>query len=108
MGIGQRKQVQLIQYTADKNIAGAWIEVAGTPRNLWAEISNPSGFRAYQNGQTQLGETKDFLIRFRFDLFPNCNWKIVYGGRRWTISENRAIAEKQFYYRLTATSKSDD
>lgn len=107
MGIGNRKMIQLVQYTADKNIAGSWVETKESPRNIWAEVSNPSGFRAYQNGQTQLGETKDFLIRFRFDLHPNCNWKIIYAGRQWTISENRAIAEKQFYYRLTGTSKAD-
>lgn len=107
MGIGNRKMIQLVQYTSAQSTAGNWEETRGEPRNLWAEISNPSGFRAYQNGQTQLGETKDFLIRFRFDLHPNCNWKVIYSGRSWTISEIRQIDEKQFYYRLTGTSKSD-
>lgn len=107
MGIGLRKQVQIVPYTTTQGADGQNVETEGTKVGVWAEISNPSGFRAYQNGQTQLGETKDFLIRYRFDRFPNCNWRLIYDGRRWTVSEIRKIDEKKFYYRLTATSKSD-
>jgi SPP1 family predicted phage head-tail adaptor len=105
MGIGKTQQVKLIPYTADPNINGAWIEVRGQSKNVWAKVSNPSGFRSYQNGQTQLGETKDFLIRFRFDMFPNCNWKLVYDSRVWTVNELIKQDEKKFFWRLNATSK---
>lgn len=105
MGIGNRYPVQLVQYTEDKNIKGSWVETREDPRSMWAEVLNPSGFRAYQNGQTQLGESRDFVVRFRFDLYPNCNWKVIFQGRRWTITEIRQVDEKQFYYRLSATSK---
>lgn len=107
MGIGLRKQVQIIPVTSEKNESGSWVETEGTKAGVWAEVTDPSGFRAYQNGQTQLGETKNFLIRYRFDRFPNCDWRLVYDGRRWTVSEIRKVDEKRFYYRLTATSKSN-
>lgn len=107
MAIGNRKQVRITPYTSAQNAAGSSVETAGTPIDIWAEVSNPSGFRAYQNGQTQLGETKDFLIRYRFDQFPNCNWRLIYDGRNWAVSGIRKVDEKKFYYRVTATSKSD-
>ncbi len=108
MGIGNRHQVQIVPYTDTQGAAGNWTGgTEGAPVDVWAEVQNPSGFRAYQNGQTQIGQTKDFFIRFRFDQFPNANWRIVYDGRRWTVSEIRKQDEKKFYYRLTASSKSN-
>jgi SPP1 family predicted phage head-tail adaptor len=108
VGIGKRVQVQLVKLVAQKEAAGNW----GTPAEaetigVWAEISNPSGFRDYQNGQTQLGQTKRFLIRYRFDKHINCEWKIRYDDKDWTISEKQKIDEKRFYWRITATSKAD-
>ena len=107
MGVGVRKQVQIIPYTSAQSASGSWDESAGTPIGVWAEVQNPSGFRSYANGQTQLGSTKDFFIRYRFDKFPNADWRIVYDGKRWTVTEVRKQQEKKFYYRLTATAKSD-
>ncbi len=107
MGIGQRKQIQIIPVIATKAAAGNWISTEQDAVGVWAEVTDPSGFRTYQNGQTQLGETKNFLIRYRFDRFPNCDWKLIYDSRRWTVSEIRKMDEKRFYYRLTATSKSN-
>ena len=107
MSIGQRHQVQIEPYTNAKGSAGQNIETAGTPIGVWAEVQNPSGFRAYQNGQTQLGSTKDFFIRYRFDKFPDADWRLIYDGKRWTVTEIRKQEEKRFYYRLTATAKSD-
>lgn len=107
MGIGQRKQIRLKQVLVTVDAAGRNIESSGQSFSVWAEISNPSGFRDYQNGQTQLGKTKRFLVRFRFDRFPNCDWKIEYENKDWTVSEIQRVSEKNFYWQITATSKSD-
>ncbi len=107
MGIGQRHQVQLVQILSSQDGAGCWQEYDGQKFGVWAELSNPSGFRAYEHGQTQLGQTKNFLIRFRFDKYPNCNWKIIFRGKEWTISEREQVNEKRFYWRFTAQSKAD-
>lgn len=107
MGIGERKQVNLVQLLSSKAANGNWVTTEGIRFSSWAEITNPSGFRDYQNGQTQLGTTKRFKIRFRFDQFPNCDWKINYDGRDWTISEKQKLDEKRFYWLITATSKAD-
>jgi len=108
MGIGNRKPVQVEAYKSEQNASGSNIEAVQYRANTWAEVDNPSGFRAYQNGQTQLGSTKSFLIRFRFDRFPDCNWRIKYNNKLWTVTEIQRVDEKKFYYRLTASAKSDD
>jgi SPP1 family predicted phage head-tail adaptor len=107
MGIGQRRQVKLLPVSVGQSNEGRNTETAGTAISTWAEISNPSGSRNYQNGQPQLSNTKNFLIRFRFDLHPDVNWKIQYDGKEWTVSEIQRLNEKNFYWQLTATSKAD-
>jgi SPP1 family predicted phage head-tail adaptor len=107
MGIGNRRPVKLIQILVAIDATGRNIESAGDEFQTWAEITEPSSFRDYQNGQTQMGSSKRFLIRFRFDQFPNADWKIVYGGKEWTVSEIQKVQEKQFYWTFRATSKSD-
>lgn len=105
MGIGQRKMIQLVYVANEQAAAGNWVEQPKENYNTWAEISNPSGFRDYMNGQTQLGETKKFKVRFRFDLFPGADWKVKYMGKEWTVSEVQRDNEKKFYWLFRATSK---
>lgn len=105
-GIGIRKQVQLVQMVSVKQAGGNWVTVEGARTGVWAEVTNPSGFRDYAHGQTQLGETKRFKIRYRFDKFPDADWLIRYDNKDWTITEKRKINEKRFYWQITATVKS--
>jgi SPP1 family predicted phage head-tail adaptor len=107
MSIGTRKQVQLIPLVVSQDTDGQNITADGTKFGVWADVSSPSGFRDYQNGQTQMGKTKNFLIRFRIDKYPNANWKIRYEGKDWTVSSIERVKEKRFYWSMTATSKSD-
>jgi SPP1 family predicted phage head-tail adaptor len=107
MGIGLRHQVQLVQILVAQDTDGRNKEQEGDKYGVWSEITQPSGFRDYQNGQTQMGNTKKFLIRFRFNKYPDCNWKIRYEGKDWTISNIQKQNEKRFYWSLTATAKSD-
>ena len=107
MGIGLRKQIQLVQIVSTQTASGSWESTEGEKFGCWAEVSDPSGFRNYEHGQTQLGQNKRFLVRFKFDKYPNCDWKIRYDGRDWTISEKRKTDEKRFYWSIFAVSKSD-
>ncbi len=107
MGIGLRKQVQLVQILSTKDGSGRWQSYEGEKFGVWAEVSNTSGFRQYEHGQTQLGSTKTFLVRFRFDKHPNCDWKVRYQGKDWTISEREQVNEKRFYWSIRAQSTSD-
>lgn len=108
MGIGQRVQVQLVKLVTVKGADGNWTTpTEGDKFGVWAEVSNTSGFREYAQGQTQLGKTKTFLIRFRFDKYPGADWKIRYQEADWTISERDNVDEKRFYWRIRATKRDD-
>lgn len=107
MGIGQRKQIRLQQVLVTQDADGRNTESSGAAYSTWAEVENPSGFRDYSNGQTQLGSTKRFKVRFRFDKFPNCDWVVRYDNKDWTPSTIQKLDEKNFYWLITATSKSD-
>lgn len=107
MGIGQRKAVKIEAFTASQAATGQWEETK-VRTNTWAEVRDPSGFRAYELGQTKLGQTKTFRIRYDFAKHPNCDWRIVYDGRTWTVSTVQKVQEKKFYYDLTATSKGNE
>lgn len=107
MGIGQTKQIQLVQIASTQGTGGAWTESEGEKYGCWAEISNPSGVRVYERGQRQISTTKTFKVRFRFDKYPNVNWKVIYDGKDWDIHERQAQDEKRFYWLITATAKAD-
>lgn len=107
MGIGQRKQVQIRPYTSTKGAAGQNVETDGTPVNVWAEVESPGGSRSYEHGQTKIGNTRDFIIGYRFDLFPGSSWRIMYDGKLWTVSSIEKVAERRFFYRLRAEAKGD-
>lgn len=108
MGIGSMKQIKLVQLLSVKGADGNWTTaVEGEKFGAWADISNPSGSRDYDKGQTQISSTKRFKVRFRFDKYPNCDWKVVFDGKDWTISTREKVDEKRFYWLITAQAKSD-
>jgi SPP1 family predicted phage head-tail adaptor len=107
MGIGRRFQVQLIPMVSTQSANGVWQTTEGLKYGAWAEITDPTSGNTYSAWQVQMDNTRVFLIRFRFDKFPNADWKIRYDGKDWTVTGIRKVDEKQFYWRLTATAKHD-
>lgn len=104
MSIGTRRQIKLIQITPAKGSEGNWNSEVETSFNTWADITNVNQSRDYERGQVQLGESKRFKVRFRFDQYPGADWKVSYGGKDWTVSSVRKEDEKQFYWIITASS----
>lgn len=107
MGIGQRKPVKLIQIAVTIDADGRNIESNGQSFETWAEVTGSGGGRSYADGQTQLDNTRSFLIRFNFSHYPQADWKIQYQGNEWTISNLRRVDENKFYWIFTATKRSD-
>jgi len=107
VGIGERKQIQLIKIVSIQNAEGVWANSEGDKIGCWAEVRNPSGFREFANGQTQMEMTKVFMVRFRFDKHPGVQWKIRYQDKDWTVQQRQEDNEKRFYWNITATSKSN-
>ncbi len=107
MGIGQRKKIQIVPFTSSKGVNGQNVETEGVRIGVWAEVTAPGGGRSYEYGQTRISSTRDFTINYRFDLFPDANWRIVYDGKMWTVNSIEKIDEKRFFYVLNATAKSN-
>lgn len=105
MGIGNTVMIQLIRQVVEQNGEGRMLESQDEVINIWAEISNPSGFRSYDHNQSSLETSKTFKVRFRFDKLPNVDWKIKYESRYWTIDRIQKVDEKRFYWQITATKK---
>lgn len=104
MGIGARKPIELIMFAVSKTTAGNWVtdENKGVSFKTWAEITNSGSSRNYAQ-QTQLEKTKRFLVRFRFDKYPNADWKIRYNGQDYTVSDIDKVDEKKFYWSILAS-----
>ena len=107
MGIGKMQRLQLVQYTSSQAADGRATETTGEIFGVWGEVQSLSGSRGYQNGQLQLDNTKRFTVRFRFDKYPDSNWNIRYRGMEYSISRIDRIAEKRFYWSITAMEKSN-
>lgn len=104
MSIGQRRQIKLVQITPSKGSEGNWNSEVETSFNTWADITSVNQLRDYANGQTSLGQSKRFKVRFRFDEYPDADWKVQYADKDWTVSSVVKQDEKQFYWIITASS----
>lgn len=107
MGIGQQKKIQLVKMQVQTGVTGRRVEGAFQTYNLWAEISNVSGARDYLGNQTQFTNSKRFKVRFKFNLHPNCDWKVIYNGQEYTVTELNRMDEKRFYWQFVGTAKSN-
>lgn len=105
MGVGNSIPVRLVKKTTVQASDGTWETQPDEVYNVWAEIKNVNQFRDYQNGQTQLGQAKRFKIRFRFDLYPDADWRIKYQNSEWTVTSINQDKEKRFFWILIATRK---
>lgn len=98
--------IKLIKNEVVKEAYGNWpTEPTQTTYKLFAEVIQAGhGFRTY-DAQTQLGMVRRFRLRFRFDLFPDGDWKISFRGKEWTIISIEPEEEREFYWLITANHK---
>ena len=104
-GIGALKQIQLVQITPAKGAEGNWNIETESSFNTWAEITSVNQYRDYQNGQTALGQSKRFKVRFRFDQYPGADWMVRYANKEWVVSSVIKEDEKAFYWIITAQAQ---
>src|SRR5690349_16533499 len=96
------KQIRLEQWTAPRNGSGDAKEQV-TKYNLWAEVTRSGGSRANVNGQTALDASVQFKIRFRPDMDITGNWRLVYDGKRYTVSSIEKDKEDRFSWIINVT-----
>lgn len=93
--------VRLVAYVNSQSSDGRNVETVSDTFGAWAEVTDLSGGRQATE-QTKFTEQKRFLVRFRFDKYPNVNWKVDYMGREWTINSMKRVDEKRFYWVIVA------
>lgn len=98
--------IKLVKNVVTQEAGGNWpSEPTETKYQVFADLIAPSSaFRSY-DAQTQLGQVKTFYIRFRFDLYPDGDWKIEYAGKEWTVRSIVRDQDRRFFWIVTANYK---
>lgn len=97
--VGQRRKVKLERWTEVKDNTGRWVESIASSDNIFAEVTFLSGSRSSLNGQTNVNGSVRFKIRYN-ELDIKAKWKIVYSGKRYTITSLEKESGKRFYWIL--------
>lgn len=107
-GIGSRKQVKIISVAPVKNADGEMKPAEEVLFSGWAEVTSPSGGRNYFIGQDSLDHTKFFKIRHHQAISSDVNTRLLYAGKRYTVNSIEKDEEKNFYWNIRATAKTDN
>lgn len=102
--VGTWKRIQLLKVVNNKTAAGNWGVPSKTRYTTYAEVTRGSGSRNYQNGQTVLGDSYTFKVRYNGSLDMNAQWQLVYDKRQFTVTSIGRDKEKKFYWIIEATS----
>lgn len=96
--------IRLEKWVSTKGAGGDFKETV-TKYNLWADVSKTGGSRNLLNGRNAITDTYQFKIRFRPDFKPTGNWKIVYEGKRYTVTNIEKDLGKRFYWNFSCEGK---
>lgn len=104
MKIGRSKRIQLLKVVNTKAANGSNVNTT-TKYTYYAEVVSGSGFRNYQNSQTQLGSSYRFKIRHNAALDVDSKYSIIYDGKQFTVTGITRDAERNFYWLIDAVAK---
>lgn len=109
MSIGQRKQIVIISVAPTKEEDTGLMKKDETVLySGWAEVTNPSGSRNFSVGLDSLDHTKFFKIRNHQAIQADVNTRLIYAGKRYTVNSIEKDNEKNFYWNIRATAKTDN
>lgn len=104
-GIGSRKPIKIVDVTPAKNGSGHMKATSTVLFSGWAEVSDPSSGRNFFNGKDSLDYTKRFRIRATDEFNVTVNTRIIYAGKKYTVSGVERENEKLFYYIIRAAAE---
>lgn len=106
--VGLRKQIKIIDVTPVKDGDGLMKPATTVVFFGWAEVTNPSSSRSYFIGQDSFEHTKFFKIRNNQGISANVNTRLIYSGKTYTVSSIEKDEEKNFYWNIRATAKTEN
>jgi len=95
------RQIRLEKWVSTKDASGDFKETI-TKYNLWAEIVTSSSSRESSAGSSRLSNSVQFKVRFRPDMKPGTNWKVVFDGKRYTVTGIEKENGNRFYWIISA------
>jgi len=104
-GVGEYKPIQLVRYTITFDEGGNPTQTAQY-WNAWAEVTDNGGGRSQVDGRTTLSSQKTFKIWFRTNTILIGEWKILYFGDTYAITNIERINEKRFNLLVSASVQS--
>lgn len=108
-GIGTRKPIKIISVAPTKEAETGLMKPNETVLfSGWAEVSNPSGGRNYFIGRDSLNHTKFFKIRHNQGITADVHTRLIYAGMQYTVNSIERDREKNFYWNIRATAKTDN
>lgn len=99
-----KKMIRIENWIAPKDVKGDAKERIEYARNFWAEVEDQGGNRSNDQGRSRLNKSMQFRIRFRPDWKLTGTWKIIYLGKRYTITNIERINEKRFNWLVNGES----
>ena len=102
--VGMMKPIRLENRPSTKDSNGRWIAGTALKYNIWAEVTKDGSGRNVNNGQTQMSNSVSFKIWFNDTFSINTNWKIVYAGKRYTVTGVDRVNETRFNTLIKATA----
>ncbi len=61
--------------------------------------------RAFDYGQPQITNDYSFQLYFKTNKWPNADWKLIYEGKRYMISEISKVDEKRFFWKISGSTQ---
>jgi SPP1 family predicted phage head-tail adaptor len=100
-------QIRLERWESVKDVNGNWKENIVIKVNVFAEVTRSGGDRSSINGQT--GLTNFFIFRMRFNpkIQPSGTWRVIYGGRSFTVHSIELEEQKRFWWVIKAKEKGE-
>lgn len=96
--------IRLEKWVTEKDADGNNTETVTDKVNVFAEVTRLSGGRASANGITHLDNFYQFVIRFTPKYNPTGNWRIIYGGKLFTVHSVERVNERRFYWNFKAST----
>lgn len=107
-GIGKRVQIMIISVAPVKDGNGDMKANEQILFSGWANVWNPSGSRNYAVGQDSLDHTKFFKIRHHHGIVANADTRLIYATKRYTVNSIEKDKEKNFYWVIRATTRTEN
>lgn len=104
-GVGSSHPIKVLHIKIAQDLKGFSKTTETTVWAGWAQVREASGYRDYQNGQALLGHTKEFKIRYHQAITSDVNTRLIYAGKRYTVTSVEPDREKQFYWNIRATAE---